>query len=523
MDQMSTLAAPRVQIIDPDGKFREALATHLRGCGYWVETCGSLDAGLPQAAEAGFDLILVENALPETLGLTILPTLQACQSQPCILLMSQDPSAMLVRNALKEGAFDFLIKPLELAQIAKSVAAGLENRKAFLNIFHRSRDLQEANRQLQETNQQLSEQKRLLETERDQLKEWAGELNTLNEFSSAICSTLDTGEIIALVRSELAKLIRYDLCTLTLFNEPHVHIHFHATLSITHRLVEKIVEDLVTASPRLLGWQVRMGEVIYEVAGSMGFGDCLDTTHFFLTSPIQATANLVVVGEIIGLIGLYRFSSEAFTAAQTRMLSTLANQIALALRNACEYRKTQELTLRDGLTRLYNHAAFQDFLEREFETFRRYNHPLSLIMFDIDRFKAVNDTYGHQIGDFILKELATLSLTTVRKADMLARYGGEEFALILPDTDLARAQRLSDRLWKQVQEYRFVHNEEVIHITISLGVASTGTPDMTHKEDLIRAADAALYRAKDAGRNRYCVAHGGEVFHCSQDVQPLNY
>src|SRR6266436_88545 len=68
-----------------------------------------------------------------------------------------------------------------------------------------------------------------------------------------------------------------------------------------------------------------------------------------------------------------------------------------------------------------------------------------------------------------------------------------------------------------------VHNEEVIHIAISLGVASTGTPDVTHKEDLIRAADAALYRAKDAGRNRYCVAHGGEVFHCSQDVQPLNY
>jgi DNA-binding response OmpR family regulator len=288
MDQMSTLAAPRVQIIDPDGKFREALATHLRGCGYWVETCGSLDAGLPQAAEAGFDLILVEHALPETLGLTILPTLQVCQGNPCILLMSQDPSTMLVRHALKEGAFDFLIKPLELAQLAKSVAAGLENRKTFLNIYHLSRDLQEANRQLQETNQQLSEQKRLLETERDQLKEWARELNTLNEFSSAICSTLNTGEIIALVRSELAKLIRYDLCTLTLFNEPHVRIHFHATLSITHRLVEKIVEDLVTASPHLLGRQVHMGEIIYEVAGSMGFEDCLDHTHFFLTSPIQA-------------------------------------------------------------------------------------------------------------------------------------------------------------------------------------------------------------------------------------------
>ena len=134
---------------------------------------------------------------------------------------------------------------------------------------------------LQETNQQLSEQKRLLETERDHLKEWARELNVLNEFSSAICSTLDTREIIALVNSELAKLIRYDLCTLTLFQEPQVHMHFHATLPIMHRLVEKIVEDFVTASPRLLGRQVSMGEVMYEVAGHMDPGSVSTIPTFF--------------------------------------------------------------------------------------------------------------------------------------------------------------------------------------------------------------------------------------------------
>src|SRR5207247_2048651 len=147
------------------------LASHLRSCGYGVETCGTLEEGIAQAAHANFDLVLVENALPETVALTVLPTLQACQSNPCILLMSHDPGTALVRTALKEGAFDFLIKPLELPQIEKSVAAGLENRKAFLEIYHLSRDLQEANQQLQETNQQLSEQKRLLETERDHLQE----------------------------------------------------------------------------------------------------------------------------------------------------------------------------------------------------------------------------------------------------------------------------------------------------------------------------------------------------------------
>ena len=238
-------------------------------------------------------------------------------------------------------------------------------------------------------------------------------------------------------------------------------------------------------------------------------------------SPVQVTAHLMVARERLGLIELYRFANEPFTAAQTRMLSTLANQVALALRNAYAYRKTQELTLRDGLTGLYNHAAFQDFLEREFEAFRRYNRALSLLMADIDHFKAINDTYGHQTGDFILQELAALGLASVRKSDLLARYGGEEFALILPDTDLAQAQILAGRLWQKVQDHRFIHHAEVIPIAISLGVASTRTLEVTRKEDIIRAADAALYRAKEAGRNRYVVAYGNQVFRCPQDDEPL--
>jgi diguanylate cyclase (GGDEF)-like protein len=109
----------------------------------------------------------------------------------------------------------------------------------------------------------------------------------------------------------------------------------------------------------------------------------------------------------------------------------------------------------------------------------------------------------------------------VRKSDLLARYGGEEFALILPDTDLAQAQILAGRLWQKVQDHRFIHHEEVIPIAISLGVASTRTLEVTRKEDLIRAADAALYRAKETGRNRYVLAYGNQVFRCPQDDEPL--
>ena len=298
----SHVLVQRVQIIDPDMEFREALALHLRSCGYGVETCGNLEEGMAQAAHANFDLILVENALPQSMALTVLPTLQACQSHPCILLMSQDPGIALVRTALKEGAFDFLIKPLALTQVEKSIAAGLENRQAFLAVCHLSRDLQEANQQLQKTNQQLSEQKRLLETERDHLLAWGRELHVLNEFSRAVCSTLNTREIILLVNTELAKCICYDFCSLTLFHDPHLHMYFHTMLPITPRLIDKLLEDFVTASPQHLGRQVTINEIRYEVAGRMRFGEPLDDTPFLLSSPAHATAHLVVAGETIGLI-----------------------------------------------------------------------------------------------------------------------------------------------------------------------------------------------------------------------------
>ncbi|MGE3538877.1 MAG: diguanylate cyclase [Candidatus Tectimicrobiota bacterium] len=516
-------AIARLQIIDADVSCCEALAAHLRTCGYSVDIYSDLEEGLQQAEKVGFDLILVEHQWPAASGQHVLPRLQACPGNPCILLMSQEPSTTLVRHALTEGAFDFLIKPLEPAQIEKSVAAGLENRKAFLAIYHLSQDLQEANQQLQEANQQLSTQKHLLEEERDQLKAWARELNMLNEFSSAICSTLDTQAIITLVTSELSTLIHYDLCTLILFTDPQVQMYFHTPVPVAHRLVEKIVEDFIAASPRLLGRQVSTSEVTYAVEGSMGFGEYPYDTNFFTTSPLHAVANLVVAREIIGLIGLYRFAHEPFSAGQTRLLSTLANQVALALRNAREYRKTQEMALRDGLTRLYNHAAFQDFLDREFEAFRRYSRPLSLLIFDIDHFKAINDTYGHQTGDYILKELAALSQGSVRKTDLLARYGGEEFALVLPDTDLQRAQILAERIWRKVQEHHFVHGDTILHITISLGLASAGTLHVANKEELIRSADAALYRAKHAGRNHVYVAHGEQQFYCPHDTSEHAY
>lgn len=151
----------------------------------------------------------------------------------------------------------------------------------------------------------------------------------------------------------------------------------------------------------------------------------------------------------------------------------------------------------DNLTKCYNRRYYSDYLKNQIFISRRYGHKLSLIMFDIDHFKRVNDTYGHDIGDIILKELVTIGQATIRNSDVLARIGGEEFAIIAPNTSLQEGFNLSERFRKTVENNSFT---KVGHLTISLGV--TQFVDKDDINSLHKKADIALYRAKNNGRNR---------------------
>jgi two-component system cell cycle response regulator len=162
------------------------------------------------------------------------------------------------------------------------------------------------------------------------------------------------------------------------------------------------------------------------------------------------------------------------------------------------------LTIIDGLTEIYNKRYLMEFLDRELARSSRHNRPLSLIMLDIDRFKAINDQFGHLGGDFTLRELANRMKGNVRREELLARYGGEEFACVLPETTLEGGLLVADRLLKSVQQTPFLFEEKPFNVTISGGVVSTqGEPDITPME-LIRRSDEMLYRAKHEGRNRIC-------------------
>jgi diguanylate cyclase (GGDEF)-like protein len=165
-------------------------------------------------------------------------------------------------------------------------------------------------------------------------------------------------------------------------------------------------------------------------------------------------------------------------------------------------RSIYESATRDGLTRIFNKKYFLDTLRKEFAYCLRHRVPLSLVMFDIDHFKKINDTYGHPAGDYVLQRVAAKVAETVRQEDLFARYGGEEFALMLRESASDKAIRCAERCRRAVDGAEFVFNGTPIRASISLGVATVLDSDFAQPEDLIAAADKYLYRAKKGGRNR---------------------
>ena len=166
-------------------------------------------------------------------------------------------------------------------------------------------------------------------------------------------------------------------------------------------------------------------------------------------------------------------------------------------------RELERLSISDGLTGLFNHRHIHGLLRDEFERSGRTGDALSVAMLDLDHFKAVNDTYGHQAGDSVLQQLAEILRATARDVDRLGRYGGEEFLAVLPSTTTEGAERFVDRVRSAVERHPFgIGRDEPVKMTISGGVATFPQQGVWSPELLIRRADQALYAAKAAGRNR---------------------
>jgi two-component system, cell cycle response regulator len=160
------------------------------------------------------------------------------------------------------------------------------------------------------------------------------------------------------------------------------------------------------------------------------------------------------------------------------------------------------LTIIDALTEIHNKRYLLEFLDRELVRAARHGRRLALVLFDLDRFKAINDEFGHLGGDLTLREVAACVKKVIRQDELFARYGGEEFAVVMPETDLNDACAAAERIRQLIEAHPFQYSERTYHVTISLGVTVTTGSDVTGSTDLIKRADEKLYQAKNEGRNR---------------------
>ena len=179
-------------------------------------------------------------------------------------------------------------------------------------------------------------------------------------------------------------------------------------------------------------------------------------------------------------------------------------EIALAQAN----RKFRQLASQDGLTGIANRRHFDRYLRQEWHRAIREHQHISLILCDVDCFKFYNDSYGHPAGDICLIKIAeAINQSIKRPADLVSRYGGEEFAVILPNTELAGAVQVAEKIQKQVRSLKIPHNTSIVdqYITLSMGIHSLSPPLESPAIDLLNATDQALYQAKQTGRNRYCI------------------
>jgi diguanylate cyclase (GGDEF)-like protein len=258
-------------------------------------------------------------------------------------------------------------------------------------------------------------------------------------------------------------------------------------------------------------WALRRGQLHWTNGAGTGLL-CQHATGSADTICPYMCIPLVAHGETVGLLFLQRLraagkaAGSAAPESKLQLASALGEEISLALANLKLRDTLRQQSLRDPLTGLYNRRFLEEYLVHERVRATRKNRPLSVIMLDIDHFKRVNDTFGHDAGDAVLRRMGLVLQGHVRGSDIACRIGGEEFALLLPEASLVTAYQRAERILDTVRHMQVKHRGQVLGaITVSLGVAAFPKHGDT-PEALIRAADQALYQAKQSGRNKLASA-----------------
>ena len=335
------------------------------------------------------------------------------------------------------------------------------------------------------------------------------QLKYLNDVAVEIHSHIEIEHLIEDLIKISRRITNAEMGSLVLLDEQGKNIKYFK-VSVPNQLAFSQILDQPMGKG-LLGVVIKKGQTIRldnitKDSRSIGLPPNHPPIRTLLGVPLTINSGTVCGGIFLA----NKANDECFTLDDEEILLTITYQASVAIENARLYGQVQLLAVTDGLTGLLNHKEFHKKLDETIEGSKRYHYTVTLLMIDIDHFKKFNDTYGHQVGDQVLRVVADAIKSQIRTVDVCARYGGEEFAVILRNGDVSYPPVLAERIRSTVYAYPVKHDGIRSQLSVSIGVACF-PEDANNAEGLIKRADEALYTAKETGRNRVC---------CYKSAQP---
>jgi len=362
-------------------------------------------------------------------------------------------------------------------------------------------ELQVAYDKIRSHERRLQASKEALERANEELESRLAEIFFTHEFFKALTTFSSVEDVTSLIVDGANGILGAEISAVYLFDQRDWTLRLRASQGRP----EEYFVPAVPVTETILGVAFREGFVqqsdVQAGTGLSAWSTRPEEIRSHAAMPLRSGDS------VIGVLLIASATFRDLTQAERDRLQVIANQSSLALQNALLHEELERLSVTDRLTELYNHGYLHQRLDEEIERAMRFGHRLSVIMLDIDDFKKFNDRFGHPKGDTVLKAVSAIIRENLREIDLAARYGGEEFVVVLPETDVAGALAVAERIRVSMEEYPHIVDEqgERVRQTVSLGVATYPL----HTSDggsLIEAADQAMYRAKRAGKNRVVVA-----------------